>query len=773
MPSLIEGFNYDIFISYRQKDNKHDGWVTEFVDNLKGELESTFKEEISVYFDFNPHDGLLETHDVDASLKDKLKCLVFVPIISRTYCDPKSFAWEHEFKAFIEMASQDQFGLKVRLPNGNVASRVLPVLIHDLNNADIELYESLLGSVLRGIQFTYKELGVNKPLTIDDDEKRNSNNTKYKIQINKVANAIDEIISGLKTESIELGREKTYPKETFKEVEENEAKIDIKNHFIVGKRNLLSAVTILVLLIVCGIIVYPKIFKKNSLEKLRSSGERITVAVMPFQNLTYDTTKNVLRNWIQDIMITALSNSVEIKVLPTESINNVINSKGITNYASITPEFASSISEKLNANFVVYGTIKQSGSSLRLNAQLIDTKTEEVIKSFQIDGIFKEGMIFGFIDSLSSQVNDFLVMSKLKKENLKLQELVFTKSPDAYRYFIYGQSAFSKRDYPTAINMFSQAIAIDSNFTYAALHIVWAYMNQGLYPEGKKWCLSLYNRRNNMPVQQRIYTNFVHARFFETPNEAIKYLKQLIEIDDQLPHVYYDLGYAYSVLYQYDKAIDSYEKSLQIYNEWGTKPWWVLNYTGAGSAYHKTKQYKKEEELYKKAEQDFPDDPLLIAMQIILSLSEEDFITAKKNIEKFISVNRENSAPEADLATKLALIYSETTFLDKAEGFYRKALLLEPDIPLRLVNLAYFLIDKDRGIDEGLLLVEKALKLSPDNYSYLHCKGWGLFKQSKYKEALEILQRSWDLRMKDAIYNHEAFLHLEAAKKAISNLLNN
>ncbi len=32
--------------------------MTEFVDNLKGELESTFKEEISVYFDINPHDGL-------------------------------------------------------------------------------------------------------------------------------------------------------------------------------------------------------------------------------------------------------------------------------------------------------------------------------------------------------------------------------------------------------------------------------------------------------------------------------------------------------------------------------------------------------------------------------------------------------------------------------------------------------------------------------------------------------------------------------------------
>ena len=27
MASLIQGYEYDIFISYRQKDNKHDGWV--------------------------------------------------------------------------------------------------------------------------------------------------------------------------------------------------------------------------------------------------------------------------------------------------------------------------------------------------------------------------------------------------------------------------------------------------------------------------------------------------------------------------------------------------------------------------------------------------------------------------------------------------------------------------------------------------------------------------------------------------------------------------
>ena len=227
MASIIEGYSYDIFISYRQKDNKYDGWVTQFVDNLNRELESAFKEEVRVYFDINPHDGLLETHDVAASLEEKLKCLVFIPIISRTYCDPKSYAWDHEFKAFLEQASQDQFGLKITLPNGNVANRLLPVRINDLDISDIKLCESLLGGVFRGVDFIYKEPGVNRPLRSNEDNPHdNLNHTIYRNQINKVALAVKDIIEGMKSLAIP---DKPIEKENQRKerAEEKEINIDV------------------------------------------------------------------------------------------------------------------------------------------------------------------------------------------------------------------------------------------------------------------------------------------------------------------------------------------------------------------------------------------------------------------------------------------------------------------------------------------------------------------------------------------------------------------
>jgi tetratricopeptide (TPR) repeat protein len=774
MASLITGYNYDIFISYRQKDNKGDRWVSEFVAALKTELESTFKEEISVYFDNNPHDGLLETHDVDASLKDKLKCLVFIPIISRTYCDPKSFAWEHEFKAFVEQASRDQYGLKVKLPNGNVASRVLPIRIHDLDFEDISECESVLGGVLRGVEFIYAEPGVNRPLKSDDDEKINLNKTRYRNQINKVANAIKEIISGLNREPETPGKETIRQKEPSEEVKKVEKTIAKDKPPKSRKRKLfISIFAGFILLTIAAFLVLPKIFRQDSLDMLRSSGERISIVVMPFQNMTNDTTWNIWQSGIQDILITYLSNSPEeLKVPQSEAVNSLIQGEKLDNYASITPSIASKISQKLDANILIYGNIKQAGPRIRLNTQLIDSRTRETLRAFEIDGPASEELIFQITDSLKMMVKDFLVVSKLTDEipsGLRLTGST-SDSPEALRYYMYGNNAFVKRDYPTARNWYLKALAIDSNLFTAAVYTAVSYANQGMYEEGKKWCKRVYEKIEVAPLNQKLIIKWLNASYFETPYEEIKYLKQLLELDDQKTLPYYLLGLKYNELQKYNEAIPEFKKAMDLQEKWGLKPVWAYYYSEFGLAYHSTGQYKKEKKLYKKGEKDFPEDNLLFRQHAILSLTEGDEKDAKKYIDKYISVLKENSASEAAIATSLAGIYSDAGILDKAEEYYRQALTLEPGNPDRLNNLAWFLIDKDQNLNEGMKLIDKALELSPDNYLFFDTKGWGLYKLGRYEEAMNFLEKAWSLK---PVYDHAVFLHLEAARKAVSGQLNN
>ncbi|MBN2863022.1 MAG: hypothetical protein JXN62_07665 [Bacteroidales bacterium] len=765
MASLIPGYEYDIFISYRQKDNKGEKWVSRLVEALKTELEATFKDDVSVYFDENPHDRLQETHNVDKSLEGKLKCLIFIPILSQTYCDPNSYAWQYEFLAFLRMTQRDRFGKDIKLKSGNVASRILPIRIHDLDQEDIKLFEKETGSVLRAMDFVFKTAsGVNRPLKPNEDHPLdNINRVFYSDQINKVANAVKEIISGMKSEPGTTSREEPQQKNESKE-ERKESGQEDQAKLIKPKRiNLLSGVLLTAILLIAAIIIYPKIFKQSTLEKLRTSGEGISIAVMPFQNMTNDTIWNIWQNGIQNELINNLTNSEALQVRQMESVNGLIQSRGLTNNASITPSVASAISKKLDASVFIHGSIKQAGSTIRVNAQLLDSRTEEIFRSFQIDG--SEDKILNIIDSLSAMVKDFLIISVMEKEIIEdFRPLISTSSAEAYKYYMFGNQAFYKYDYPTAGEWYKKAIAVDTNFTEAVRMLVFSFINRGLNEESIKWMLRNYKNRERMSEQEKLWANIMYANVYGTPDEVIKYYKLLIAYNDELPVPYGNLGGYFSTLRLYDQAIPYLERQLEIYERWDSKPRWGEVYTDLGYAYHNTGEYKKEKRLYKKAEKYFSHDQGIIYRQAVLALTLGKKNDAEDYINKFISVRKNDGASPADIALAIGDIYMEAAIPDKTEEYYRQALSLEHGKPEIMNDLAFFLIDNDRNIKEGLELVEKALLLKPDNYIYLDSKGWGLYKEGRYQEALDILQKSWQLR---GDYNHSAFLRLEKVKKAV------
>jgi tetratricopeptide (TPR) repeat protein/AraC-like DNA-binding protein len=519
-----------------------------------------------------------------------------------------------------------------------------------------------------------------------------------------------------------------------------------------------------------GFLLY-KYFKRSGLpDSLISADGRISIAVMPFQNRTNDTIWETWQDGIQGEIITYLTNYEELKLKQSELISGLLKSQGITNYASLTPSLASLISKKLDANVFLYGNIVRAGPTLRVNAQLINTKTKEIIKSFQIEGTAKEDFIFQFIDSLSVQLKNYLLITVLEKKLLPDERrLTSTKSPEAYRDYVKGLKAFLRRDFSGAIEFYSRALALDSNFTMAASDMSYAYAYLGRLDQQRKWSLWLYNKRNMMPPLQKIFVEFSHANIFGTPYEALTCLRRLQDYDDKGVNFHFLIGQQFLLLGQFNQAIVEFEKNLESLAEIDPKSIIDWDYTGLGLAYHKTGQYKNEKKLYKRTAKDFPESSDLIYRQAVLSLTEGDTTASNRYIEKYSTIQKNNAVSEADIATSLAEMYSEADLQGIAEGYYRKALSLEPGNHVRLKNLSYFLVDKDRGIDEGLALADSALQSTPDDFEFLHIKGWGLFKQGSQKQALELLQKSWDLRNQLSVYDHTAYLHLEEVKKAGKN----
>jgi TolB-like protein len=467
MGSLIPGYEYDIFISYRQKDNKGDRWVSEFVDSLKTELESTFKEEISVYFDINPHDGLLETHDVDASLKDKLKCLIFIPIISRTYCDPKSFAWGHELNAFVEQASKDQFGLKIRLPNGNVANRVLPIRIYDLDSTDIKLCESVIGGVVRGIEFIYKSAGVNRPLTPTDNPEKNQYKTFYRDQINKVANAIKENISGLKGEPPELESEPKEVNATIKKpaVQGESFKVNAGSK----KRLLLISAVLIVLAVIFVTLILTDVIKFG---KSIKAGEIKSLIVLPFSNYSGQDTLDWLISGMHSSLVQDISKIGSLRI-PGTTTSQVFKNSNKT-IKEITSELK--VDAALETAVLCLGK-----DSICIQTRLIRPRQEEE-QLWSADYKIARNQILNWYNGVTKEIAKEIKIELTDREN-KLLARSITIDREAYDDYLKGLyylEDVDKESLMKAVGYLNRAVEKDPAWAplYTGLTTVWASIAQ-------------------------------------------------------------------------------------------------------------------------------------------------------------------------------------------------------------------------------------------------------------------------------------------------------
>jgi len=561
MPSIIEEYNYDIFISYRQKDNKYDGWVTEFVENLKRELEATFKEEISVYFDINPHDGLLETHDVDASLKEKLKCLVFIPIISRTYCDPKSFAWGHEFKPFVEQASHDQFGLKIKLPNGNVASRVLPVRIHDIYPEDINLFESSVGGILRGIEFIYKSAGVNRPLRINEDHPHdNQNKTYYRDQINKLANAIDEILQGLKRAEPEISVQplgepsqslvKGLEKSDSNEVKINKGDQNRKNRRIYSISSLGVILTIIALLLFSSGSTLP-------------FSERDWIVIADFENLT---TNPVFDKSLYTAFSLTASQSSYINILSRSRMVETLARMEMHDLTNINDKTAREIAVREGIAIYVVPSISEVGNQYSIAAKIVETKSGNTLRSIMLQAE-NQDEILAKLDQLSKNIRRQLGESRYRISTQdKPLSKVTTSSLEALKVYSLGIDRHLILDFAGAKNYYENALQIDTGFTAAKASLgnilieKFDSVNKGRELLNK----AIYNV-DNLTERERLGILAFHASSIEyNLPKAIRYEQMLIDLYPDDPVAHNNMGWYYQNSGQFEKALNEYKAAVRI-----------------------------------------------------------------------------------------------------------------------------------------------------------------------------------------------------------------
>ena len=530
-------------------------------------------------------------------------------------------------------------------------------------------------------------------------------------------------------------------------------------------RKLLTGVLILTGALIV-LLLYNKIFGPDSPGRLRSAGGKISIAIMPFKNLTSDTLLNIWQPGLQSLLITSLSNSEELSVRQYETIDNILGNPKKVDNAALTPSFAADIASRLDAKTVILGSLYKAGERIRVTVNLMNSRTEEIYKSYNVDGK-NEDDFFTISDSLSKLIRNGLEIKRLEEKNDGADlKNIYTSSADALKYYIQARSNHGQLKYELAIDLYLKSISADTNFVSPMLMLAYVYGDLGNSPESRKWAYKAYERIYRVPQDIQLQIREVKSAVDKDPMELINNIRQYLEINPYSTRSLYTMGWAYFNTEQWQSAIDAFEESIKLNKKFGNNyKLWVWNYLLLGNAYHKTGKHKKEMKIYEDCLRLWPGEESSITFwQAVCFLSRGDTVMAGRYLNKIKTIGYEKGWPESEILSTIAGVYEKAGLIPEGEKLNRGALALDPQNKTLIYYLAYLLIKYDINVNEGTELAGKLIEEEADKPDYLFIYGWGLFKQGKTGEALKFLEESWKLK---AWYDHEHFKVLEAAKKTI------
>jgi TolB-like protein/DNA-binding winged helix-turn-helix (wHTH) protein/Tfp pilus assembly protein PilF len=195
-----------------------------------------------------------------------------------------------------------------------------------------------------------------------------------------------------------------------------------------------------------------------------------SIAVLPFDNLSGDTSQNYLADGMTDQIITDLAQVGSLRVISRTSVVHYRNIK------KTLPEIA----RELNVDSIVEGSVTRSGDRVRVTAQLLRANTDEHIWADSYD------RNVGDILRLQSDVAQAIaqhVRADLTPQQITHLRSAPTVDSAAYEDYLRGRYLFTMYYYSgpqmkTAQNYFLEAIRKDPNFApaYAGLADSYLYL---------------------------------------------------------------------------------------------------------------------------------------------------------------------------------------------------------------------------------------------------------------------------------------------------------
>lgn len=266
-----------------------------------------------------------------------------------------------------------------------------------------------------------------------------------------------------------------------------------------------------------------------SLEKMNYPlPDKPSIAVLPFDNMTGDTSQDYLSDGISENIISALSSISNLFVVARNS----------TFTYKDKPVKVQQVSEDLGVRYVLEGSVQKSGSRYRFTAQLIDAIKGNHLWSEKYDRQLKD--LFVVQDEITKEIITALNVELTQGEQARTLSKG-TDNLEAYLKVMQAREQVTKHNVESNAlgqQLAQEALTLDPNFAAASRILGVTHMHDVLLGRSKSPKQSL--------------------------GEAMKFVKRAIELDDLNGYNHAVLGFMLVLTRQYDKAIAEAERGVAL-----------------------------------------------------------------------------------------------------------------------------------------------------------------------------------------------------------------
>lgn len=430
-----------------------------------------------------------------------------------------------------------------------------------------------------------------------------------------------------------------------------------------------------------------------------------SIAVISFENQTGDKAYDYLQKAIPSLLITSLEQTGVHYVVTWERMSDLLEQMGKKDLETIDRNLGFKLCRREGVESIILGSFIKAENMFATDVKVLDVDTKKLLKSASSKGVGVDSILKTQIDELSREITEGIGLARERIEPVRAPITdVTTNSMEAYKYFMQGTEMVRKFYYEDAIGFLEKAVELDPTFAMAYGYLAFSYNWLGNIGASNKAIKKAKALSQKTTEKERFFIEANHARLIErNPEKVLNIVQQAAKKYPKEKLFHHWLGVLYRIDGKYDKAVEQYNKALELDPNYGEA------HNELGYAYLFMRNFEKSLEHFK----------------------------------KYASLNPDDANPRDSMAEAYFLMGR----LDEAIAKYKEALEIKPDWLGTSMKIGYIYALKE-DYPEAMKWVDKdiAIATSPgakrDGYLF---KGFYHYLLGSLEKSLIDLQKAEEL----------------------------